>query len=94
MADQLTSFRHEELTPEEQATVNALVKFMPFVLQRIENLRMNPPFGKLDQHDIKVVLFHAVVALIQTYLIGAKVEYPQYALLIQTAAEFLRRLVY
>lgn len=46
---------------------------------------------KLDAHDLRVFLFHAVVALIQYTLIGLGAEKPAYAPFIQAILELLRR---
>lgn len=77
------------LTPEEQATVDALKKLMPFVTGK----QLPAAFMQLNQHDMKVLIFHCVIAVIQTYLIGYKLENPQYAPMIQTILELLRRLI-
>lgn len=52
-----------------------------------------PPIFHLNNHDLQVVLFHMLIAIVQTWLIGANVEYPAYAPFFQVVAEFLRRLV-
>lgn len=52
-----------------------------------------PPFFQLNAHDLQVVLFHMIIALAQTYLIGLGIEHPEWAPLVQTGSEFLRRLI-
>lgn len=56
-------------------------------------LRMIAPFFQLNNHDLQVLLFHMLIAIIQTWLVGANIEYPAYAPFFQVVAEFLRRLV-
>ena len=56
------------------------------------------PTGKLNKHDLKVLLFHAVIIFIQGGLISLGKEdfgeaTPTVALYIQLGAEFLRRLI-
>lgn len=55
-----------------------------------KQITLNVGFNK---QDILVTIFHVVIAVIQTYLIGLKIEQPIYAPMIQTIAEVLRRIV-
>jgi hypothetical protein len=77
----------ENLTPEEQQAIQILQKLMPYVLKK------QAGFGKLNDHDLQILILHGLLSIAQTICIGLKIELPQYALLIQFAFEFLRRLI-
>lgn len=57
-------------------------------------MNLLPSTPKADPHDLKVVLFHVVLATAQLILIGLKVEHPETAVYVTPVAEYLRRLFY
>lgn len=66
--------------------------------QPIVQAAQTPPPGELNKHDLRVIAFHVIVAMIQAGLItiGAY-DFGKYnaivALGIQAASEFVRRLI-
>lgn len=52
------------------------------------------PRWKLNTSDVFVLTVHLIVGIIQTYLVGAKIEYPMYAVPIQVLAGLLGQLVF
>lgn len=56
------------------------------------NQELVAPVGKYNKADWKLIVIQAVVAIIQTYLVGLKVEQPIYAPIIQIIATALGQL--